>query len=50
MDFYHLKKNIKRHLLNTGLNASKKLVPKAGGFLENKIADAETKSNDDNTH
>ena len=37
--------------MNTGLNslktASKKVVHKAGGFLENKTADAVTKSNYD---
>ena len=37
----------KKQLLNTGLDASKKVVHKAGEFLGNKIADAETKSNDD---
>ena len=35
MDFYHLQEN-------TGLNASKKVVNKAGEFLGNKIADAVT--------
>ena len=34
--------------MDTGLNAAKKLVHKAGQFIENKIADAVTKSNDDN--
>ena len=38
----------KKQLLDTGLNASKKAVHKAGEFLGNKIADAVTKSNDDN--
>ena len=31
----------------TGLEASKKVVHKAGEFIGNKIADAVTKSNDD---
>ena len=34
--------------MGTGLNASKKVVYKAGEFLGNKIADAVTKSNDNN--
>ena len=52
MDFYPLRENIKKQLLNTGLDAaktaSKKVLHKAGEFLGNKIADAITKSNDDN--
>ena len=42
----------KKHLLDTGLDAvktaSKNVVHKAGGFIGNEIADAVTKSNDDN--
>ena len=34
--------------MDAGLNASKKVVYKAGEFLGNKILDAITKSNDDN--
>ena len=34
--------------MGTGLNAFKKLVHKAGQFIENKIAEAVKKSNDDN--
>ena len=36
----------KKQLLDIGLDASKKVVHKAGEFLGNKIADAATKSND----
>ena len=47
MDFYHLRENIKKQLLDTGLvtvkTASKKIVHKLGEFLGNKIADAATK-------
>ena len=50
MDFYHLEENIKNQLLDTrpdALNsAPKNLVHKAGEFLENKIADGVTNSND----
>ena len=48
MDFYYLKENIKKQLLDTRLDAvtaSKKVVHKAGEFLGNKTADAVTKSN-----
>ena len=52
IDFYYSRENIKKQLLDTGLDAvktaSKKLVHKAGEFIGNKIADAVTKSNDDN--
>ena len=41
-------KKYKKQLLNTGLDASKKVVHRAGEFLGNKILDAVTKSNDDN--
>ena len=34
--------------MDTGLDASKKFVHKAGEFLWNKIADTVTKSNNDN--
>ena len=37
----------KKELLDTGLNASKKVVLKAGEFIESRIEDAVTKSNDD---
>ena len=46
LDFYHLQENIKP--LDTRLDASKKVVRKAGEFIGNKIADSVTKSNDDN--
>ena len=50
MYFYHLAENMKKQLLNTGLDslktASNKVVRKEGKFLGNKIADALTKSND----
>ena len=50
MYFYHLAENMKKQLLNTGLDslktASNKVVHKEGKFLGNKIADALTKSND----
>ena len=53
MDFYHLRENIKKQLLNTGLDSLKtafrKEVHKAGEFIGNKIADMVTKSNDDET-
>ena len=46
MDFHHLRENMKKQLLDTGLDslktASKKVVHKAGEFLENRIADAVT--------
>ena len=37
-----------KQLLDTGLDASKNVVYKAGEFIGNKIADALTKPNDDN--
>ena len=53
MDFYHSRENIKKQLLNTGLDSLKtafrKEVHKAGEFIGNKIADTVTKSNDDET-
>ena len=49
--FYHLQENIKKKLLDAGLDAVKtafkKLVHKAGEYFGNKIVDAVTKSNDD---
>ena len=39
MDFYHLLENIKNQLLDTGLDASKKVVHKGSEYLGNKIAD-----------
>ena len=48
MDFYHLQENVsKKQILDKGLDASKKVVHKAGGVIGNIIADAVTKSNDD---
>ena len=50
--FLSFKRKHKKNLLDTGLvfleTASKRVVHKAGKFLGNKIADAVTKSNDDN--
>ena len=46
--FYHLQENIKKQLLDRGLDASKKEVHKAGEFLKTKIADAITKSSNYN--
>ena len=46
--FLSFVKKYKKHLLETGLDASKKVVHKAGEFLENKIAGDITKSNDNN--
>ena len=47
MDIYHLQENIKnkywKHLV-----ASKEVVHKASEIIGNKVADAVTKSNDDN--
>ena len=49
IDFYHLLENIKKQLLDTGLDslkaASEKAVHKASEFLGNKTADALTKLN-----
>ena len=39
----------KKRLLDTGLDSSKKVVHKAGEYIRNKIADAVTKLNDNNT-
>ena len=46
MVFYHLLENIKKQLLNIGLNTSEKVVHKAGDFLGNKTEGTVTKSND----
>ena len=50
MNFYHLRENVKKQLLGTGLDAVKSAsrieVHKAGEFLGNKIANTATKSND----
>ena len=35
MDFCHLQENKEKQLLDTGLNASKKVVHKAGEFIGN---------------
>ena len=48
MDFYHLQENIKKQILNNALDASKKVVDKAGEFIGNKIADPVNESIDDN--
>ena len=48
MDFYHFQENIKKQMLDIGLDASKKVVHKADEYLGSKIADAVTMSNDDN--
>ena len=40
MDFYHLQGNLKKQLLDTGLDANKQVVNKAAEYLGNKIADA----------
>ena len=47
--FLSFSRKYKKQLLDTGLNASKKVeFHKAGEFIENKIADAITKSSNDN--
>ena len=50
--FLSFARKCKKQLLDTGLDAvktaCKKVVHKTGEFLENKIADTVTKSNDDN--
>ena len=51
-EFLSFARNCKKQLLDTGLGAvetaSKMVVHKAGEFIGNKIADAVTKSNDNN--
>ena len=46
--FLSFGKKYKKQLLDTALHASKKVVHKAGEFIVNKIAEAVTRSNDDN--
>ena len=46
--FLSFARKYKKQLIDTGLDASKKVVYKVVGFSENKIADAVTKSNDNN--
>ena len=45
--FLSYARKYKKQLLNTGLDASKKVSHKASQYLGNKIADAVTKSSDD---
>ena len=47
-EFLSFTRKYKKQLLDAGLDASKKVVHKAGEFLGNKIEDVVTKSNDDN--
>ena len=46
--FLSFSRKYEKQLLDKGLDASKKLVHKAGEYLGNKIADAITESIDDN--
>ena len=46
--FLSFARKYEKQLLDTGLDASKNVVYKAGEFIGNKIADALTKPNDDN--
>ena len=46
--FLSFARKYKNQIMDKGLDASKKVVHKAGEFIRNKIADAVTKSNDDN--
>ena len=46
--FLPFEKKQEKQLLETGLDASKNVVHKAGEFLENKISDVVTKSKDYN--
>ena len=46
--FLSFARKCKKQLIDTGLDASKKVVYKVVGFSGNKIADAVTKSNDNN--
>ena len=46
--FLSFARKYKKQLLDKGLYTSKKVVLKADEYLGNKIADAVTKSNDDN--
>ena len=45
--FLSFARKYKKQLLDTGLNASKKVVHKAGEYLRNKIVDAVFKSSND---
>ena len=44
--FASFARKYRKRSLDTGINASKKIVHKVGEFLRNKITDAVTKSND----
>ena len=46
--FLSFARKYKKQILDKGLDASKKVVHKTGELIENKIADAVTKSSDDN--
>ena len=46
--FLSLTRKYKKQLLDIGLDASKRVVHKAGEFIGNKIANAVTKLDDDN--
>ena len=46
--FLSFARKYKNQIMDKGLDASKKVVHKGGEFIRNKIADAVTKSNDDN--
>ena len=46
--FLSFARKYKKQLIDTGLDASKKVVYKVVGFSGNKIADVVTKSNDNN--
>ena len=46
--FLSFARKYKKQILDKGLHASKNVVHKAGEFKGNKIADAATKSNNDN--
>ena len=46
--FLSFARKYKKQLIDTGLDASKKVVYKVVGFSGSKIADAVTKSNDNN--
>ena len=48
-EFLSFARKYKKHLLDKGLDPSKKVVHKAGEFIGNKIADAVTKSSNHNT-
>ena len=45
--FLSFERKYKKQLMDTGLDASKKVVHKAGEFIGNKIVDTVNKSNDD---